>query len=204
MDPNSTPLSMNVLPMRGAAKKASAVFKEQQMSSPESPFGGSSQAKSKVTKTYTTKGNRPRAFLPDRVTTPTTTRATPKTPTSLRPPPRSSGRKRPLAHDSDYDSDPLTPLSSPTPSPAKSRRLSFGIGTGTPVTPTALRRNQSSPVLISSTSMTSSRKSVPDKWDLASLDSFVWVFVNQRGELADKEPEGFDDSGDRMWWPGKV
>ena len=191
MSQPSTPLNQKIVPMRGAAKKASAIFEKQLLSSPDEhrsiPFGEPSRTERKVIKTYASKGR----LIADRDTTRTK---------------KLSGRKRPLTHGSDDSdgpvSEPATPLSSPRSyksSPIRSKSSRQNIGTSSPFPALSRRANARA---VTPPPSVRAKKMASEKWELTSLDSFVWVLINQRGRLVDKE--ALDDQDDQMWWPGKV
>ena len=202
----STSLADMIVPVRGAAQKATSSFVGQ-LSSPtvgpmeghtSSPFGDSTPTRTKVTKTYSARGRPAGSKTMSHITPPSHLKKSVPKSITRQPSAKRKARKRELtpSGSSDADTDPFTPPSlSPAITASASRRirqrahslatgrLSMRIDAGTAPSPSL-----------------HAEEFFVEKWDLSKLDTFVWVSVNKNAELVDES----GDMTERIWWPGKV
>jgi hypothetical protein len=205
-----------LVPSRSAAKKASMHFADQ-LSSPVAKLGGRngdqhtplfgepSRPKGTVSNRYVSKAKARGAT--------TKSRQLPRTVNSSPPPTvlikGNKGRNKrqlswsPSLSSAEDGADSQTALSLPaTPVPPSTLSQSTAVSR-TPKSRVVRSKPSSVAVKSVKTSTPRTPKSKPrETWDLSECASFVFVLVNQRGEVVEDEFESSDEIV--FWWPGKV
>jgi hypothetical protein len=213
MAEHSPTAASRLMPTRNAARKASQNFADQLAYSPPQSddereprpelFGEPSRRKGNTVRQYTSKS---KALTSPKKPHNASKSAPAGAPQVLSLP--ALGKKRTLPEslsplsDDDDESDPLTPLTTPRPSPVPSPARARP---STPKKTPKSRVIKGKPVSAPTTPAKPAPRTPKSKaqgWDLSQCASFVFVLVDALGEPIDEDPESH--GGLVVWWPGKV